>query len=68
MTDDSNNGPRVVDLPVQNPTKALSEEIRRNLPTLIANADIIAKIRRANYEALVREGFTEAQAMDLCWR
>lgn len=68
MSDHSGDGPRVVELPAQDKLKASVEELRRNLPTLLANADIMAQMRKANYDALCRAGFTEAQALELCWR
>lgn len=68
MSDDNWTGPRVVDLPSSDKAAARWEEVRRGLTVVLANADVVAKIRRANYEALLREGFTEAQALDLCWR
>lgn len=61
-------GLHVVDLPVSDETKAAVEQARRAMPTLVANADIMATIRRANYEALIRAGFNDAQALELCWK
>ncbi len=67
MDDESNNGPKVVDLPKQkNELQALGEEMSRNLHVFIANQQTLAKIRRAAYLAYVKEGFTEAQALELC--
>lgn len=59
---------RVVELPAQDKLRASLEEARRNLTIAIEAAEFVAKVRRANYLALLREGFTEAQALDLCWR
>jgi len=42
--------------------------LRENLPALLELAGINAHLVRAKYVALVKEGFTEAQALDLCWR
>lgn len=66
--DDLKHGPRVVDLPTPDKERAKIEELQRGLPHLLAAVEVTAKIRRAYYLALVREGFTEAQALDLCWR
>lgn len=61
-------GPRVVDLAPPDQIQAHIDALRRAMPKLAAGAELLAKVRRANYEALLREGFTEAQALDLCWR
>jgi len=42
--------------------------LRNNLPASLEYAGIQAKVWRAKYLALVKEGFTEGQALDLCWR
>lgn len=42
--------------------------IRENLPAMLEMAQLNAQVTRAKYLALVKEGFTEAQALDLCWR
>lgn len=71
MSDDRDpdySGPQVVDLAPPDKTRAALEELRRNLTTVFEGAELLAKVRRANYLALIREGFTEAQALDLCWR
>lgn len=60
--------PKVVDLPQADSVRAKLEELKRVVPILLEFADVTAKIRRANYESLLKEGFTEAQALDLCWR
>lgn len=66
--DDDDNSLRIVELPTPDKLRASLEEIRRNLPVAIEAAELMARVRRANYLALLREGFTEAQALDLCWR
>jgi hypothetical protein len=58
----------IVHLPPPDKLQGAIEETRRNLPILLANADIMAQMRKANYDALVAAGFTEAQALELCWR
>lgn len=42
--------------------------LRENLPALLELAGINAQLTRAKFLALVKEGFTEGQALDLCWR
>lgn len=42
--------------------------LRDNVPALLELAGINAQLMRAKYLALMKEGFTEAQALDLCWR
>ena len=57
----------LVRLPDQkNEVAVAGESIRRNLEDLIENQRTLAKLRRAAYLAYVAEGFTEAQALDLC--
>ncbi len=67
MSDHPYDGPQVVQLPQQrNEIAAAGDNIRRNLDALIENQKAIAKIRRAAFLAYVAEGFTEAQALELC--
>lgn len=42
------------------------EQLKRCIPEQIEAAQLMAKIRRAQYLALVAEGFTEAQALEIC--
>jgi hypothetical protein len=46
--------------------RAALEELKRNLPTHIEFLSIHAQMIRAKYQALVAQGFTEAQALELC--
>ena len=46
--------------------RAALEELKRSLPTHIEVLGIQAKMIRAKYQALVAQGFTEAQALELC--
>ena len=64
----SSDPPKVVQLAPVDKLQAVIDEIRRALPKLAEQAELLAKIRRAHYEALMRAGFTEQQALDLCWR
>lgn len=63
------DGPVLVPLPAQkNEVAAAGDHIRRHLDELIENQRVIAKIRRAAYLAYIAEGFTEAQALELCYK
>jgi hypothetical protein len=66
MDDDKNDGPKVVTLDVRNQMKGDIEKFRRAVPELILHAQTMARVRRASYLALVEEGFTESQALELC--
>jgi hypothetical protein len=44
------------------------KSLRENLPASLEYAGIQAKVWRAKYLALVREGFTEKDALELCWK
>jgi len=46
--------------------RASVENLRDSLPELMQNTMLMAQITRAKYNALVKEGFTEAQAIELC--
>lgn len=60
--------PKIVPLGKPDEFKAALENLKRQMPMLIEHAQLVAKIRRASYQALIEAGFTEAQALDLCWR
>lgn len=60
------DGPTLVSMPQTNEMKAAGEALRRQMQEIIENGRTIAKIRRANYLAYIEEGFTEAQALELC--
>lgn len=61
----SDDGPKLINLPDRNELKAAGDAIARQLPDMIKNAVMIAKLRRAYYKAYIAEGFTEAQALEL---
>lgn len=46
--------------------RAQLEALRRNAEYLIEYQAIVASIRRKAFQAYVREGFTEQQALELC--
>jgi len=41
-------------------------DFKRNLPDLIAHMTIMAELRKASYDSLLKQGFTEEQALELC--
>jgi len=41
-------------------------ELRTLLPAVLEHQIIMAQVTRARYNALIKEGFTEAQAIELC--
>ena len=41
-------------------------DFKRNLPSLVEHMVIMAEIRKASYDALLKQGFTEEQALELC--
>jgi len=45
---------------------AMLENLKRNMEAIIETNKLIAKIRRASYEAYVSAGFTPDQALQLC--
>lgn len=46
------------------------KQLQSNMPHLMEAERLLAKVKRVKYVALVMEGFTESQALDLCkdWR
>ena len=46
--------------------RAAVESFKRNLPSYVEMAAVMAEIRRAHYDAYVKQGFTENQALELC--
>lgn len=42
--------------------------LREILPAMIEHAEIQARLCKARFDALVAQGFTESQALELCWR
>ncbi len=41
-------------------------EIRANLPALLEYMDLTAELEKAKFDALKRNGFSDAQALELC--
>jgi len=46
--------------------RALLQHLRNNFDLEKEKLDITAKYAKAKYDSLVKEGFTEAQAIELC--
>lgn len=57
----------IVDLPnvENNENIAALEAMKRNLPILLEYASLQAQLKRAKFLALVKEGFSEQQAIEL---
>ena len=47
------------------PSKAALEEIKRNLPIIMESLEIQAKVKKGYYDYLIKEGFTEQQALEI---
>ncbi|MGB1561548.1 MAG: hypothetical protein ACPHN2_08630 [Sinimarinibacterium flocculans] len=57
---------KVREIPTQpDKVKAAGEVLARNLHALIANAPLVAKLKKAQYDAYIAEGFTPQQALEL---
>ena len=58
---------KIVDLPqIPDDVKASQEIIKRGMEDQITGIKLMARLRRAKYEAHLEEGFTEAQALEIC--
>lgn len=42
------------------------KQMREQLPALMEFAELQARLTRTKYNALLKEGFTEVQAIELC--
>lgn len=68
MSRDDEN-PNLIPLPGGgNPdlSKEATRRLQESLPQIIEFQIVMAKIHKAKYDALIAEGFTEAQALELC--
>ncbi len=61
-----NNNIKPVDFGKKDDIKGALESLKRNTKTMIEYAYLMANIRRQSYLALVDQGFTETQALELC--
>lgn len=57
---------KVVGIGDKDEMRAALEQMKRSLPVYKEHAGILAKIRKASYDAHIAEGFTPAQALELC--
>ena len=46
--------------------RAEIEKMKRAVPILMEYAELIAQIRKAGYDAYIKQGFTPEQALQLC--
>lgn len=51
---------------VNDEMRAALEKMRRDMPILVEYMQIIAEMKMAKYKALVAQGFTSDQALELC--
>lgn len=66
MGKDDKGGVSLIHSETPNEFRSAIAELNRNLPYLIDMATITAAVRKANYDALIKEGFDEKQALELC--
>lgn len=60
-------GPNIVGLPTKpNEMQAAVEAIKRDAQAFIEMGAVMARIRRAHFTAYIAEGFTPAEALELC--
>lgn len=63
MSDDKN----IYKLPEnKDESKAALANMKRNLEDIKEHARLVAEIRRAGFDACLKQGFTEDQALELC--
>ena len=57
----------IIGLPVApNEIRALIGELKRDMDAQIELVGLVAKLKRATYDAYIAEGFTPGQALTLC--
>ena len=50
----------------KNETAAAFEKLKRELPVIVENMVVVAKLKKAAYDAYIEYGFTPEQALELC--
>lgn len=65
MDGDNKDKPKVVPMPKKEIGAASIEAFRRGMPNFLEHAGLVAQIKRRYYEELVKQGFTEKQALKL---
>ena len=63
MADD--DGPTGIDIGPRDDFAGTMEALRRQLPALVEYLPILAEFKKAQFDALVAQGFTPAQALQL---
>ena len=58
--------PKIVNLPAPDSMIAALEAVKRELPQFLEMTGLIAQIRKGAYDAYIKQGFTEEQALELC--
>jgi len=60
----SNN---IIDIPLsKDKTKGALEAFRRDMDSHIQAIKLVAQLRKAKYDAHIKEGFTPEQALEIC--
>ena len=62
MSDDIN----IVNIGTKDRAVAATEALKRDMPVILQQVLLIAEIRKASYDACIKHGFTEKQALELC--
>lgn len=42
------------------------KELKENMPAMLEHIILTARLTKAKYDALIKEGFTKEQAIELC--
>ena len=56
----------IFQLPGTVQSKELLEELKRMLPEMIEYVQVMATLHKAKYDALIKAGFNDPQAIELC--
>jgi len=57
---------KLLNISGKNEDLAAIENLKRNFPAVVEHVKIFAKMRKASYDAHIKEGFTKDQALELC--